>query len=309
MKTQLKLLETQLIYPHTMLNNVIHGDTTKLLPLFKSESIDMICTDPPYGTEQKGFGYDDSQKYVFKYYDFWVKQMARVLKPHCHLYLFVPTLLVDYWVAKVRKYLTYLNLVSLRCFVNNRFPIKNNFCFDAQYVIFASKGSSKNLNQVDWIPTSTTWLYDKRNTNPKLFTYLYPSFINDDIIHANTKANDQVKRYHPNEKNPLLIKRFIEMSTNKGDLVADFFCGSGNTLIASLDAGRKCIGIEKNKTYYEMIAQRIKDCKHRQEYLEKNTLKASLMRLAKKKTWEETVKELTKNKKGDNNGNQKSPSN
>ena len=209
--------------------------------------------------------------------------MARTLKEHCHLYMFVPTLLIDQWIKIIRKYLTFMNLIATRAFVNNRFQIKNNFCYDAQYIIFASKGQSKNMNEVDWIPTSTVWLNDKRNTNPKLYTYLYPSFINDDIIHANTKANDQVKQLHPNEKNPLLIQKFIEMSTNKGDLVADFFGGSGGTLIASLNAGRSCIGIEKNKGYYDLIRGRLDKYKKEQEYLERNTLKACLIRLANKK--------------------------
>ena len=52
-KNQIKFTDLELPYPNTMINNVIHGDTTNLLPLFKSNSVDCIVTDPPYGTEQK----------------------------------------------------------------------------------------------------------------------------------------------------------------------------------------------------------------------------------------------------------------
>ena len=47
---------------------------------------------------------------------------------------------------------------------------------------------------------------------------------------------------YPTQKPEKLIERIIKASSNEGDLVADFFCGSGTTLAVAEKLGRKWIG-------------------------------------------------------------------
>jgi adenine-specific DNA-methyltransferase len=49
---------------------------------------------------------------------------------------------------------------------------------------------------------------------------------------------------YPTQKPEALLRRIIESSTNEGDLVADFFCGSGTTLAVAEKLGRKWIGAD-----------------------------------------------------------------
>jgi len=59
---------------------------------------------------------------------------------------------------------------------------------------------------------------------------------------------DGVKRTgYPTEKSWPLIERIIKASSNEGDLVADFFCGSGTTLAVAEKLGRKWIGTDLGK--------------------------------------------------------------
>jgi 16S rRNA G966 N2-methylase RsmD len=51
---------------------------------------------------------------------------------------------------------------------------------------------------------------------------------------------------YPTEKNPNLLARIIQASSNPGDLVLDCFCGSGTTLAAASQLGRKWIGIDNS---------------------------------------------------------------
>jgi len=46
------------------------------------------------------------------------------------------------------------------------------------------------------------------------------------------------------QKNELVLRRSIESSTHEGDLVADFFCGSGTTLAVAEKLGRRWIGVD-----------------------------------------------------------------
>lgn len=47
---------------------------------------------------------------------------------------------------------------------------------------------------------------------------------------------------YPTQKSEALLRRIIEASSSEGDLVADFFCGSGTTLAVAEKLGRKWIG-------------------------------------------------------------------
>jgi adenine specific DNA methylase Mod len=48
-----------------------------------------------------------------------------------------------------------------------------------------------------------------------------------------------------------LLRRIIQSTTEKGDLVLDYFCGSGTTIAVSQKLKRKWIGIELSNYFYE----------------------------------------------------------
>ena len=64
-------------------------------------------------------------------------------------------------------------------------------------------------------------------------------------------------RQHPNEKPLELVHKFIHWTTQPDDLVLDPFMGSGTTLRAAKDLGRRAIGIEIEEKYCEIAARRL----------------------------------------------------
>jgi len=54
-----------------------------------------------------------------------------------------------------------------------------------------------------------------------------------------------------------LIEHLIKLFTVKDAIVLDPFMGSGTTAIACMNTGRKCIGYEINKKYYDVIIERL----------------------------------------------------
>ena len=55
------------------------------------------------------------------------------------------------------------------------------------------------------------------------------------------------------------MKILVENSTQPGEIVLDPFMGAGSTGIASLESGRKFIGIELDKQYFDIAEKRIKE--------------------------------------------------
>lgn len=62
---------------------------------------------------------------------------------------------------------------------------------------------------------------------------------------------------HPTEKPVDLLEDLINTYTNKGNLILDFTCGSGTTLVAAKKSHRKCIGIELEEKYCEIAKNRL----------------------------------------------------
>jgi DNA modification methylase len=63
-------------------------------------------------------------------------------------------------------------------------------------------------------------------------------------------------KLHPTMKPVELISRLIENSSLRGDLLYEPFCGSGTTLIAAEQLGRKCYGMELSPHYCDVIVKR-----------------------------------------------------
>lgn len=62
---------------------------------------------------------------------------------------------------------------------------------------------------------------------------------------------------HPTVKPLPMLRDMVRKFTNPGDTVLDPFAGSGTTLRAALDEGRKAIGVEIDERYCEIIAKRV----------------------------------------------------
>jgi site-specific DNA-methyltransferase (adenine-specific) len=64
---------------------------------------------------------------------------------------------------------------------------------------------------------------------------------------------------HPTEKPSSLMGILVTNSSNAGDVVLDPFMGAGSCGVACLETGRKFIGIEIDKNYYDIAVERIKE--------------------------------------------------
>ena len=77
-------------------------------------------------------------------------------------------------------------------------------------------------------------------------------------------GNANNNRLHPTQKPTELLEYFIKTYTNEGNIVLDFTMGSGSTGVACMNTGRKFIGIELEKEYFDIAKKRLKS---RQEKL------------------------------------------
>jgi len=66
-------------------------------------------------------------------------------------------------------------------------------------------------------------------------------------------------KIHPTQKPTEILEYFIELLSNKGDVVLDTFAGSGSTGIAAENTGRECILIERDSKMFAKMSSRFQD--------------------------------------------------
>ena len=84
--------------------------------------------------------------------------------------------------------------------------------------------------------------------------------INDVISHVPTMASTNSERLgYSTQKPESLVEILVKTSSNPGDLVADFFCGSGTTLAVAEKLGRRWIGSDLSKYAIQVTRKRLLD--------------------------------------------------
>jgi len=106
-------------------------------------------------------------------------------------------------------------------------------------------------------------IYKDKNGNLQLKQYITEKegVAVDDIwtdVHTVQKTSSENMDY-PTQKSESLLTRVIESSSEKGDLVCDFFCGSGTTLAVAEKLGRKWIGSDLGKFSIHTTRKRMID--------------------------------------------------
>ncbi len=138
------------------------------------------------------------------------------------------------------------------------------YCFNADKMVFALREgmvrsgfklsqllvwvkSQPVIGRLDYLPTHELLIYGWYGTH-KFYKGKDKS-----VLYA---PKPQKSKYHPTMKPLSLIRRLILNSTEVGDTIYDPFLGSGTTLLASHQTLRKCIGIELDEKYCQVIIDR-----------------------------------------------------
>lgn len=86
--------------------------------------------------------------------------------------------------------------------------------------------------------------------------HFFPNGRPQDVIYAPRTGNEN----HPTEKPVQLMSA---VSTWTSGIIIDPFCGSGSTLVAAVQNGRDCIGIENDPEHFETSIRRVSDALRR----------------------------------------------
>lgn len=243
-----------------MTNTFLNDDYLNIIKNIESNSIDLICIDPPYEINYLNNEWDKSNSLNWNVI---VDEYFRILKPTGNLIIF------QGWS----------NVSSTIAHVESKFSLKNWIIWDR----IKGRGAKTNLvstrEDILWFTKSDNYTYNKIWSNIKKKTgglgdkngqpNRALSNIWTDISPIVPWSSERVS--HPTQKPLELMERIVTIWSNENDIVLDTFAGSGSTLIAAKKLNRRYFGCEINKSYFDIGTKRLENT-HTESKIKKNAL-------------------------------------
>lgn len=230
------------------------GDCIEKMKQINNNSIDLLLTDPPYNlglfmqnrdtnmgklrsNHFSSTNWDHIEQSEWeKNIDKFLSESSRVLKKRGALIIFMSLIKVE----------TVIKLAE-----------KNGFYYKTTGVWHKKNPMPRNMN-LHFVNSTEAWIYFINNGKTGTFNNK-GKIIHDFYESSNISVREKKHGKHPTQKPIALMEHFIELLSNKDDVVLDPFMGSGSAGIASLNKNRKFYGIEIDKNYYNLSKKRILD--------------------------------------------------
>lgn len=208
------------------------GDTYNLADmkrLVKSDTVNAMITDPPYGIGYK----PDWNKWDGSPSDF-----SPITGDEGE---FDPSLFLNFPIV----------VLFGANYFSRHLPIGGWICWD--------KRLDENKDSMFGSPFELAW-YRSVNTTEKAIMI---RVLHGGVVNADSKNGNNEKRLHPTQKPVSVMRKIIEIMTLPGDVVLDPFSGSGSTLLACLKSDsksiipeHKCLAMEIEPGYVAVTLQR-----------------------------------------------------
>lgn len=238
-------------------------DNLELMAEIKDNTIDLIYCDILYGTGKKFKDYQDLKPIrseIENHYIPRIKEMHRILKPTGSIYLQMDSR-ISHWVRcimdRVFSYGNFRNEL-VWCYKSGG-SSDNGFAKKHDTILFYSKSKIYTFNP----QKEKSYMKPTSGKNPRqkyysdkdgVYTLVNAKDWWIDIGMLSTDAKERTGYY--SQKPKALIERIIKTSSNKRDLVADFYSGSFTTAEVCKDLKRNFIGCDINPNCLEKAKER-----------------------------------------------------
>lgn len=224
---------------------ILRADSKDVIKRIPDNSIDFILTDPPYNLGQHSTGniplpgrsamnndVADWDKIDFNPEE-WADDFIRILKPTGNLFIFTSYNQLGRWY---------------NC-LDHKFDTTN-------FMIWHKTNPAPKIFKAGFLNSCemifTCW--NKKHTWNFISQAEMHNFIQSPICMAPERLKDPK---HPAQKPISILKKMIEIASNKGDIIFDPFMGVGSTGVAALELNRKFIGVEIDEAYFSAAKKRI----------------------------------------------------
>lgn len=216
---------------------IYHGDCLDVLPAL-SERDGFVITDPPYNAG-KNYGEGTNDRQEWRDWVRWLNQRQRA------------------WQRVAPESLFFLSQTAYRRYVRHtRRPVDwSGIWYKPLALAVCAAPFMPHFEHI--VYTGGRKKGQRRHANGEFVRHSDPGF-GSDVFIANVEIGTE--RYgHPTPKPMALMRDIITRVGTDAAFILDPFCGSGTTLRAAQEVGRRAIGIEIEERWCEAAARRLED--------------------------------------------------
>lgn len=248
-------------------SSVFCQDNLELLKSQPNESVDLIYCDILYGTGRNFGEYQDLKPIrseIENHYLPRLKEMHRVLKSTGSIYIHCDWH-INHWIRclmdDVFGYERFINEI-VWCYTGAGIKSQKNYSrkHDNIYLYSKTQNYTFNTNDVK-IPAAEKTLKKYENIGSG-FSGKPADFTNGKLLEdwwymAMTARFKNETGLYPTQKSKQFMERIIKASSNEGDVVADYYSGSGTTAVVCKELNRKFIVCDINPKAIEITKNRL----------------------------------------------------
>lgn len=252
---------------HPLVQQLVNDDSTEFMKGMESGSVDLILTSPPYNAG-KEYEPDLTLDEYLMSAERWISCIPRLLTSTGALWLnvgyFKPTeaqavpLTYLYYPLLIRHGLHMLQEVVWQ--YEGGMSYKNRFSHRTERWMWLVKDPKSYVFHLDAVRDHTLNVSQDARNNPagKNPTDLWPF-----ARVVGGRGASREKTGHPCQFPQAMIERIIRACSNPGDVVLDPFSGSGTSVVAAWQNGRKGIGIEVDPRYHAIANKRLDEVRRK----------------------------------------------
>ena len=242
--------------------NLYNDDCFNVLKTLPDDSVDLVLTDPPYGTT--AIRWDN----VLDFDRVWV-ELERITKPKSNIILFASQPFSSLLITSKLDWFRYELIWNKNKCGSPGLAKKRPQKVHENILIF-SKESGCIYNPI--MEKGEPWKRESKNpegygtgVNTHKYGFGKNKFMGGEnkgtrypksILHASRNFSAQ-QTVHPTQKPTNVLNWLIMTYSNEGDVVLDFTMGSGTTGVACKNLNRNFIGIELDENYFNIAKDRI----------------------------------------------------
>jgi DNA modification methylase len=209
------------------------ADCMDILPQLPDGAVDAVVTDPPYGIGFKYESHDDTSEGYGKWLWAAIEQAERSARPGaaCFVWQAMPNVgnFSQWFPRPYRLFAAAKNFVQMR-------PTAMQFSFDP-VVVWWKDGEKP------WSAGTATRDFHVADTRPN--------------APGRKPGSLGYVKGHPCPRPLLQVEHIVNQWCPPESIVLDPFLGSGTTAVACVKTGRQCIGIEKERKYFDIAVERV----------------------------------------------------
>ncbi len=244
------------------------ADAMELLGSLDDESVDLVVTDPPYAIAKASWDEFESIDAYVDWCDEWLAEVFRVLTPAGSAYVCgFSEILAEVKVRSARRFGACRWLIW---YYRNKANLGKDWGRSHESIIHLRKAKKTRLN-VDAVRipyNNHTKRYPERiqavssqyggGTRRDRWQPHPLGAKPRDVLEIPVLCNGtEEKTPHPTQKPEELFRRFIEGTSEPGQLVVDPFAGSGTSAIVAERLGRRWIAGDADPRYVGLVRQRL----------------------------------------------------